>query len=452
METVIFLGVIMNTEISKFVPISKIDEDERMVYGFASTPDLDSQGEVVTVEAIKRALPDYLKFPTIREMHQPNAVGTTKTTKISDKGLEIGAKIVDDTAWKKVKEGVFRGFSIGGSVLDMVGNTIKNMALTEISLVDVPANKQAVITLFKADTPEMALRKSLDEMPEMNVEENEVYNAQFILGTVSDLFYVKAMREVEGKSTKLVDRAIKALRELATKVLEGEDKKKFDKFFEPADTYKAEYLKMLKGYKLKPFGGEVESLEKAKKKEEVVEETVEETVEDTVEDTVEETVKEEDTEEAVEETVEEPEVAEEPEAPEGVEVDHAKQVSDEATDIEKNLAKLDNMEKKEEIEKVDQLAKLDKAISKVVEILERHEEILAKVEKMPKGTKSKASYLVSKAIGGADTAETSPELEKLQARANELAKIRETNLSKYETDNLAVEAIQVSDAIKALKN
>lgn len=137
-------------EINKFVPICKIDEDERMVYGFASTPDLDSQGEIVETEALKQALPEYLKFPTIREMHQPKAVGTTKSTEINDNGLFIGAKIVDDSAWMKVKEGVFRGFSIGGRVKNMVDNVIKSIDLTEISIVDVPANRGSVITVFKA--------------------------------------------------------------------------------------------------------------------------------------------------------------------------------------------------------------------------------------------------------------------------------------------------------------
>jgi HK97 family phage prohead protease len=142
----------MNFNFEKYLPISKVNEDERMVYGYASTPDLDSQGEVVELEAIKKALPSYMKFPTIREMHTTNAVGRTKSAKVDDKGLFIQAKIVDDNAWKKVKEGVFNGFSIGGKAVQMVGNTIKELRLTEISLVDVPANKSAVITLFKKDT------------------------------------------------------------------------------------------------------------------------------------------------------------------------------------------------------------------------------------------------------------------------------------------------------------
>jgi len=136
---------------SRFIPITKTDPDKRMVYGWASTNDLDNQGEIVSVKAIEKALPNYMKFPTLREMHQPKAIGVTKETQvISDKGLFIGAKIVNKDAWEGVKEGMFRGFSIGGDVKAKVNDTITDISLKEISLVDRPANESAVITLFKA--------------------------------------------------------------------------------------------------------------------------------------------------------------------------------------------------------------------------------------------------------------------------------------------------------------
>lgn len=137
-------------DFQKFIPITKIDEDEHMVYGWASTPQLDSDGEVIAVEALEKALPKYLQFPTIREMHQPKAVGTTKNAEVSEKGLYIGAKIVAEDAWKLVKEGVYTAFSVGGNIVEKVKNVIHDMELIEISLVDVPANKGAVIELWKS--------------------------------------------------------------------------------------------------------------------------------------------------------------------------------------------------------------------------------------------------------------------------------------------------------------
>src|ERR1700733_2187245 len=99
-----------------FVPLEKIDQAKRLVYGYASTEALDSQGEIVKKEAIEAALPDYMRFANIREMHQPSAVGVAKEAELDGKGLHLAAKIVDDDAWLKVVEGVYKGFSIGGRV------------------------------------------------------------------------------------------------------------------------------------------------------------------------------------------------------------------------------------------------------------------------------------------------------------------------------------------------
>lgn len=137
--------------IKKYINITKVDDEQRIVGGYASTPDLDSQGDIVSIEAIKKALPEYLEYPTIRRMHNNDAIGTTLMTKIDDKGLYIEAKIVDEDAWKKVKEGVYRGFSIGGKVINKIREVITDLRLVEISLVDVPANKQAKVLLFKGD-------------------------------------------------------------------------------------------------------------------------------------------------------------------------------------------------------------------------------------------------------------------------------------------------------------
>jgi HK97 family phage prohead protease len=146
-----------------YVPIAKLDQQQRMVYGYASTEALDSQGEVVRKEALAAALPDYLRFANIREMHQPSAVGIAKEAAIDEKGLWIGAKIVADDAWLKVREGVYKGFSIGGFVTSRDNadpTVITGLDLAEISLVDRPANPEAVIEIFKsAGTGRDALAK-----------------------------------------------------------------------------------------------------------------------------------------------------------------------------------------------------------------------------------------------------------------------------------------------------
>ena len=162
----------MNFE--RFVRISKVDPEKRMVYGYASTPDLDSQGERVTLKAIEDSLEDYMRFANIREMHQPSAVGKTKSAEVDEKGLYIGAKVVDDVAWLKVKEGVYSGFSIGGEVVSKVDDEIRALRLYEISLVDRPANPKALFEVWKMDRTHGGTKMNLKKFggPENGTEED----------------------------------------------------------------------------------------------------------------------------------------------------------------------------------------------------------------------------------------------------------------------------------------
>ncbi len=135
-----------------YAEIRKIDRTQRMVFGYASSEAIDSHGERVTKKALEAALPGYLKFANIREMHQPSAVGVARQAEVDDKGLYIGAHIVDDVAWRKVVGGVYKGFSIGGRVGARSPddpNVITALHLSEISLVDRPANPDAVFDLWK---------------------------------------------------------------------------------------------------------------------------------------------------------------------------------------------------------------------------------------------------------------------------------------------------------------
>ncbi|MFI4947769.1 MAG: DUF6582 domain-containing protein [Alphaproteobacteria bacterium] len=136
-------------------PIAKVDAEQRMVWGYASTEAEDDQGETVSRDALAAALEDYMRFANIREMHQPSAVGVAKEAAVDDRGLYLGAKIVDGDAWQKVVEGVYKGFSIGGRVTardPADRRLITALHLTEISVVDRPANPEAVFDCWKRST------------------------------------------------------------------------------------------------------------------------------------------------------------------------------------------------------------------------------------------------------------------------------------------------------------
>ena len=133
------------------------DDGTVKVWGYASSEAVDSDGEVIAAEAMKAAIPDYMKFGAVREMHGSNAAGTAIEINVEDDGRTFfGAHIVDPVAVTKVKTGVYKGFSIGGSITardELNKSQITGLKLTEISLVDRPANPDAVFTCFKADKP-----------------------------------------------------------------------------------------------------------------------------------------------------------------------------------------------------------------------------------------------------------------------------------------------------------
>lgn len=171
----------MSKQIVKlFTNISKVDDEKRMVYGYASTGVLDSQGDIITTDAMEKAFPDYMKFANIREMHTDSAVGIVKEFSFDENGTFIGVEVVDDNAWKKVKKGVYKGFSIGGAVIKKIGNTITDLLLVEISLVDRPANPLALITEYKSESMDklpldlISFAKKYDaDIPEAEVLEKE---------------------------------------------------------------------------------------------------------------------------------------------------------------------------------------------------------------------------------------------------------------------------------------
>src|SRR5262252_9488860 len=124
------------------------------VHGIATSEAVDEQGEIVRAAAMRAAMPEYMRFPALREMHQLSAAGTTLEAEVGEDGTtRIVAHVVDPIAVAKVKNQVYRGFSIGGRVLQReAGNpkTITNLVLNEISLVDRPANPAAVFDCWKA--------------------------------------------------------------------------------------------------------------------------------------------------------------------------------------------------------------------------------------------------------------------------------------------------------------
>jgi phage head maturation protease len=147
--------------VRQFGAITKVEDQDDgtiKVWGIASSEARDGVGEVITAQAMKGALPDYSKFPALREMHEPSAAGKVLEAEVDEAGVtHICAHVVDPLAITKVRANVYAGFSIGGKVLkrDQTDRSIITaLKLVEISLVDSPCNPDAVINMWKADMPQ----------------------------------------------------------------------------------------------------------------------------------------------------------------------------------------------------------------------------------------------------------------------------------------------------------
>ena len=133
-----------------YAEINKVEDQDDgtiKVYGIASTGSVDSDGETITADCMRAAIPDYMKFGAVREMHQPSAAGTALSAEVNADGVtEFSALVVDPVAIIKVRTGVYKGFSVGGKVTErdlMDKKIIKGLNLFEVSLVDRPANPDA---------------------------------------------------------------------------------------------------------------------------------------------------------------------------------------------------------------------------------------------------------------------------------------------------------------------
>ena len=116
-------------EVQKNVPIAKIDDEQRKVYGIVLEPDeVDTQGDTITAEEIEKSAAGFIeKCGTIGLRHRKVAKGVTLTdsyvtqgettlgkTKLKKGTWIIGVKIENDAIWQGVKNGEYNGFSVGG--------------------------------------------------------------------------------------------------------------------------------------------------------------------------------------------------------------------------------------------------------------------------------------------------------------------------------------------------
>ena len=117
--------------------ILKADDEQRMVYGWASVvtekgePVVDRQGDVIEPETLVRAVNKFMEHVRVgKEMHKGDQIGAVihsmpVTKEIGEslgiqsdrEGWVVAFKVYNDDVWAKVKSGELAAFSIGGRAI-----------------------------------------------------------------------------------------------------------------------------------------------------------------------------------------------------------------------------------------------------------------------------------------------------------------------------------------------
>jgi hypothetical protein len=189
-----------------FIPITKVTErpdGSCDVYGVAADETMDDVKEIFDYDTSKPHFEEWSagvykategkSYGNIRAMHNKIAAGKATQLLFDDPGkaIHLGAHIVDTNEAKKCIEGVYSGFSIGGSYINRWPDTNQRGAFrytakpVEISIVDIPCNPDASFKMVKMDGTE-ELRKFAPVTPERLLHQLE-YTAEKHAESFSDL-------------------------------------------------------------------------------------------------------------------------------------------------------------------------------------------------------------------------------------------------------------------------
>ncbi len=212
----------MKPTFKKFIPFVKVDVAKREVSGIVTAEVPDKEDEVCDYEGSKpfyqavitemAKATDGKNFFPLREMHQLSAVGkcTGFEFRDTDKEIVMTFKVVDDDAWKKVDEGVYTGFSQGGSLVgDLVPDPVYKGCKrytadpSEVSLVDNPCLGVAHFAYVKTDgAVELRKFKKIEDAAVVSLT-----RLQGLIDAVEELKKAKATAPAKPK----VDDAVKKL-------------------------------------------------------------------------------------------------------------------------------------------------------------------------------------------------------------------------------------------------
>ncbi|MCK5160389.1 MAG: HK97 family phage prohead protease [Candidatus Aureabacteria bacterium] len=153
------------TAIIPFTKDAVVNEDDRIIQGYATTGSIDEDEQIISQKAVEDALKPYTEYPTIRADHRPPPVGKTIAGVMDKRGLNVKVQIgknitACDDAWNAIKQGLYTAFSVGGKILEVKKSfnklagkdieTVTKLKILEISLTDSPANRDCFFDVIKS--------------------------------------------------------------------------------------------------------------------------------------------------------------------------------------------------------------------------------------------------------------------------------------------------------------
>jgi HK97 family phage prohead protease len=226
----------MRLDIRGDLDIIDKSSDDRVISGYASVCIVDSEDELIPIEALSKGIESLFEddgiYANLMLVHQNIQIGKILksykefNTHIDEKGLYVVAQIrkklkVADEIWEKIINGTLRGFSIGAEIIkrhteqsaDKLISIIDKLNIFEVSLCFNPTNSKSnfsVITKSKAEELGMYVRNDISKgsVDMVNEPIKEAESIPKIETTISLDDRVKALEDKILSITTFTDRII----------------------------------------------------------------------------------------------------------------------------------------------------------------------------------------------------------------------------------------------------
>jgi HK97 family phage major capsid protein/HK97 family phage prohead protease len=198
-----------------FLEVKNLEEEQREIFGVATTPTPDRVGDIVNPMGVKYTNP----MPLLHGHKKDQPVGTVTFGTPTKKGITFQARLpkIDepgplkdrvDTAWGEVKAGLVRAVSIGFRALETEltedgGLHFVKSEVLELSLVPVPANAECTISMIKSldrETLAASGHKPTEPLPasrEKSIKKPEIKEKKMTQTTAEKISAFEASRQAK---------------------------------------------------------------------------------------------------------------------------------------------------------------------------------------------------------------------------------------------------------------